>query len=105
MWVIFRDPKDHYTYLDKYVFGVVDDKDILVFQKRLAEKLGQTPHLIIEEAKHLQRIVGNHYYAKRYEPMSPNTDIPVPPERKRPENLKASLFRDVAPLSPCNTEQ
>lgn len=105
MWVIFRDPKDHYTYLDKNVFSVVDDKDILVFQKRLAEKLGQTPHLLIEEAKYLQPLVGNHYYAKRYEPMTPNTDIPVPPERKGPGTLKASLFRDVAPLSPCNTEQ
>ena len=105
MWVIFHEPRTHFTHMDKNVFGVVDDKDILVFQKTLADKLGQIPHLIIEEAKHLQPLVGNHYYAKRYEPMTQDTDIHVPLERKGLGTTKASLFRDVAPLSPYNTEQ
>lgn len=105
MWVIFHEPRTHFTHMDKNVFGVVDDKDILGFQKRLADKLGQIPHLIIEEAKHLQPLVGNHYYAKRYDPMTPDTDIHVPQERKGLGTTKASLFRDVAPLNPYNNEQ
>ena len=61
MWVIFREPKDHYTYLDKNVFGVVHDKDILEFQKKLAQQVNQIPHTLIVEAKYLQPFVGNQY--------------------------------------------
>lgn len=103
MWVIFRDPKDHYTYLDKNVLGVVDDKDIVEFQKKLAQQVKQTAHMLVVEASYLQPFIGNHYYARHYEPMTQCTDIPVPRGRTKPETLKASLFRDAEPQSPCST--
>ena len=103
MWVIFRDPKDHYTYLDKNVLGLVEDKDILEFQKKLAQQVNQIPHMLVVESKYLQPLVGNHYYTRHYETMTLCTDIPVPQGRKKPETLKASLFRDAEPQSPCST--
>lgn len=105
MWVIFYEPRTQYTHIDKNVFGVVDDKDIHVFQKTLADTIGQLPHDLVEEVMYLQPLVGNQYYAKRYEFMTPDTDIPVPLERKGLGTTKASLFRDVAQLSPYNSEQ
>ena len=34
MWVIFRDPKTVFNYLDKNVLELVADEDILTYQKQ-----------------------------------------------------------------------
>lgn len=103
MWVIFQERKSIFTHTDKNVLGVVDDKDIVEFQKKLAQQVNQIPHTLLQDAKFLQPFVGNHYYARHYDPMTQYTDIPVPRERTKPETLKASLFRDAELQSPCST--
>ena len=105
MWVIFHEPRNHFTHIDKNVLGIVDDKDILGFQAKLATHVGQSSHVLVEEAKHLQPFVGNTYSAKRYDPMTQYTDIQIQPEQKVLGMTKASLFRDVVPLSPYSSEQ
>jgi hypothetical protein len=99
MWVIFHDPRTHYTHIDKNVIGVVNDKDILVFQKSLADSVQETSYFLVEGVSYLQPFVGNHYYAKRYEPITQCIDILVQPGQKAPGTLKASLSRDAVPLS------
>lgn len=102
MWVIFYAPRNHYTHLDKNVLGVVDDKDILTFQSQVASTVGKVSHDLLDNTGHLQAFVGNEYYAKRYVSMTQYIDIPVQLEQKKPETLKASLFRDEEQQNPYN---
>lgn len=104
MWVIYRDPHNHHDHIDKYVYGVVEDKDILAFQQKLAETLNKTPDEIIPGLPHLQGFVGG-YFARYYVPMTQYTDIPVPREQRAPETMRVSLFRDVELPIPCSTGQ
>jgi hypothetical protein len=87
--------------LDKNVYGVVEDKDILVFQKKLADALGKPMEELIPTLPHLQPFVGD-YYARHYVPMTQYTTMPVLPERQELETFRVSLFRDVELPSPCS---
>jgi hypothetical protein len=104
MWVIYRNPRNCYTHLDKNVYGVVEDKDILEFQKKLAETLGKPAEELIPTLPYLQLFVGD-YFARHYVPMTQYTDMPVPQERPVVETMRVSLFRDVELPSPCSNGQ
>ena len=105
MWVIFREHRSMYTHIDRNVFAIVEDKDILEFQRHLATTVGEMIHEIMEHSEYLQNFVGNEYFARRYVPMTPNTGMTVPLEPPKLEIPKASLFRDVELPSPCSSGQ
>jgi len=105
MWVIFHDGSSRFTHIDKNVFALVEDKDILEFQVMLSCATGEMTHVLIENSMFLQNFVGNDYFARKYVPMTPHTDTIVrqgPPALEIP---KASLFRDVELPSPCSNGQ
>lgn len=105
MWVIFHDGSNRFTHIDKNVFALVEDKDILEFQVMLSCATGEMTHVLIENSMFLQNFVGNDYFARKYVPMTPHTDTIVrqgPPALEIP---KASLFRDVELPSPCSNGQ
>jgi len=104
MWVIYRDPRNHYDNIDKYVYGVVEDKDVLEFQQKLAETLKKTPDELIPGLPYLQGFVGS-YFARHYVPMTQYTNMPVLPERLVVETMPVSRFRDVELPSPCSNGQ
>ncbi len=104
MWVIYRDPDNHRQDIDKYVYGLVEDTEILAFQQKLAETLKKTPDELIPNVRHLQSLVGE-YFARHYQPMTQYTGMPVLPERPKVETMRVSLFRDVELPTPCSTGQ
>lgn len=105
MWVIFHDRRSIFTHIDKNVFALVEDKDIVEFQRNLAKTTGQMSHTLLEDCKFLQNFVGNEYFAKKFVPMTPRTGTSAPPEPPLLEIPRASLFRDVELPSPCSTWQ
>lgn len=105
MWVIFRENKSVFTHMDKNVFAVVEDKDVLEIQDALVNATGGTPYPLLRELDCLQNFVGNDYFAKHYVPMTPHTNMTVPREPSRHEMPTVSLFRDAAPRNPYNTSQ
>ena len=102
MWVLFYERKSLFTFMDKNVFAVVEDKDILGVQTTLAKMTGGTVYPLLEELDCLQNFVGNDYFAKHYVPMTPNTDMTVQREQLVRETPRASLFLDVELPSPCS---
>ena len=105
MWVIFHDPKTAFTHLDKYVLDLVEDKNILDYQKDLSNSLRAFSHALVPNVSHMQPFVGNDYYAKFYVPTTQYTGKMNPLARLQPETLKASLFRVAEPQNPCSSEQ
>ena len=105
MWVIFYDHKSMFTHIDRNIFGLVEDKDIHEFQKTLAASTGEMAHELSDQCMYLQTFVGNAYFARLYLPKTPNTNMIVPPELRKLEIPKASLFRDVELPSPCSNGQ
>lgn len=104
MWVIYRDPCNHHDHIDKYVYGLVEDKDILEFQQKLAETLKKTPDEIIPGLSYLQAFVGS-YFARHYVPMTQYTDMPVPLERPKVETIPIFLSRAAEQPNPYNSVQ
>lgn len=102
MWVIFHERRTIFTHIDKNVFALVEDKDVVEFQKNLAETNGQMVHPVIEHCLHLQNFVGNEYFARKFVPMTPRKGTTAPPEPPLLEIPRASLFRDVELPSPCS---
>ena len=105
MWVIFHEPRSIFTHIDKNVFALVEDKDIVEFQKNLSKTTGQMSHALLEDSKFLQNFVGNEYFARKFVPMTPRTGTTAPPEPPALEIPRASLFRDVELPSPCSNGQ
>jgi len=105
MWVIFYESITIFTHIDKNIFGLVEDKDILEFQKSLAASTGEMSHELTLDCFYLQNFVGNQYFARRYVPKTLCTDTNVRQEQQVPETPKASLFRDAEPQSPYSSGQ
>lgn len=105
MWVIFYEGKSMFEHIDKNVFALVEDKDILAFQTNLSIATGETSHSFLEDSTFLQNFVGNTYFAKRFVPMPPHANMTVPQGRTSLEIPKASLFRDAGLPSLYNTER
>lgn len=70
MWVIFRDPNTLFNHLDKYVYEIVEDDDILAYQRELHAKVGGQIHELNQTVFFLQQCVSSHneveYFARRY---------------------------------------
>ena len=70
MWVIFCDPNTLFNHLDKYVYEIVNDEDILKYQLALHEKVGGQIHDINQEVLFLQQFVSSHndveFSARKY---------------------------------------
>lgn len=105
MWVIFYEHSSIFIHIDRNIFGLVEDKDILEFQKSLAASTGEMSHELTRECLYLQNFVGNQYFARRYVPKTLCTDTNVQQEQLGLEIPKASLFRDVELPSPCSNGQ
>lgn len=105
MWVIFHERKSIFTHMDKNVFALVEDKDILEFQRMLSCSAGEPLYELIDNCSYVQAFVGNDYFAKKYVPMTPHKDMIVPQGPPALEMPKASLFRDVELPSPCSNGQ
>lgn len=105
MWVIFHERRTIYTHIDKNVFALVEDKDIVEFQKNLSKTTRQTSHTLLEDCTFLQNFVGNEYFAKKFVPMTPRKGMTAPPEPPLLEIPRASLFRAVELQSPCSSGQ
>lgn len=70
MWVIYRDCQSMFVNLDKYTVDLVEDDDILVFQKELAGTTGRMYELQLA-SPYLQQFVTTgdvHYFAKHMNP-------------------------------------
>lgn len=101
MWIIYRDPRNESTYIDKTVYGIVEDTDILAFQKKLAETLDKPISELNVTVTHLQPLVGS-YFARKYIPMTQYTGIPVLPERLVPETMRVLQFPVAGRRNPYN---
>jgi hypothetical protein len=70
MWVIFRDPNTLFNHIDKYVYQIVNDEDILAYQIVLHEKVGGQIHDINQSVFFLQPFISSHndveYFARKY---------------------------------------
>ena len=70
MWVIFRDPNTAFNHLDKYVYQIVDDGEILAYQIGLHERSGGRIHELNQTVFFLQPFVTTQddveYFARRY---------------------------------------
>lgn len=70
MWVIFRDPNTMFNHIDKYVYEIVEDKDILGYQTKLYQQVGGRTHELNQTVFFLQQLVTSkddvEYFARRY---------------------------------------
>jgi len=72
MWIVFRDPHNKLSHMDKHVVTIVCDKDLLSYRDHLAGMNG-TVHVIVRATTHLQPFVyvdGLHYCIRKYRPWS-----------------------------------
>jgi hypothetical protein len=72
MWIIFRDPKTVFNYLDKHVLEMVADDDILAFQAQMKTVIGGRAHEINQTVYFLQHFFSSkddvEYFARKYKP-------------------------------------
>lgn len=70
MWVLFRDPKTAFNHIDKYVFDVVEDEDILTYQAQMVATIGGRGHDIHLDVYFVQPFLTSdqhvNYFARRY---------------------------------------
>lgn len=76
MWVIFRDPKTAFNHPDKYVFEMVEDEDILKYQKGMSEILGGQAYDFHQDVYFLQPFFTSkddvEYFVRKYKPWGCN---------------------------------
>jgi len=71
-WIVFRDPHNTLTHMEKYVVGIVRDCDLESYQTHLTGTVG-TRNEIVRDMSHIQPFVyadGFHYYIRKYLPWS-----------------------------------
>ena len=69
LWVIFRDPNTQFSNLDKYVYQLVDDANILAYQTMLATTQKGEAEPFLSIVPFLQPFVRTDtcmYYVRRY---------------------------------------
>lgn len=72
LWIVFRDPHNKLSHMDKHVVTIVSDRDLLAYRDHLAGDRG-TVHEIVRATTHLQPFVyvdGLHYCIRKYTPWS-----------------------------------
>ena len=71
MWIVFRDPNTVFLNLDKYIYELVSDEDILEYQNNLKKRVDGFSYEILENVYFLQPFVcskdGQEYYIRKYE--------------------------------------
>jgi len=70
LWIVFRDPVSPFLHLDKYVFALVEDKDIHVFRQHLLDRMGGRAYDFDPDVYYLQQFVTTNddveFYVRRY---------------------------------------
>jgi hypothetical protein len=86
MWIIFRDPKTVFNYLDKHVLEMVADDDILAYQAQMKDVIGGRCHEINRTVYFLQHFFSSkddvEYFVRKYKPW-PNADACLDVESDR----------------------
>ena len=107
MWVIFRYVKTEFQNLDKYIYDVVEDEDIMVFQDYLGDgkksDLNQNVYFIQEffEASN-----GVRFYARKYEPFTTlRTRTTCQAEQPVLDTPKAAKTHALVRRNPCSIGQ
>ena len=71
MWIVFRDPKSPFLHLDKYVFALVEDKDIYEYREQLFRSVGGRTYDFDPDVFFVQQFVTGRdeteFYARRCE--------------------------------------
>jgi hypothetical protein len=71
MWIVFRDPNTVFLNLDKYIYELVSDQDILKYQDDLKKQMGGYSFDILENVYFLQPFLsasdGQEYYIRKFE--------------------------------------
>lgn len=72
MWIVFRDPKSPFLHLDKYVFALVEDKDIFAYREELVHNTVGRSYDLDPDVFFLQQFVTSRdeteFYARRVVP-------------------------------------
>jgi hypothetical protein len=72
MWIVFRDPKSPFLHLDKYVFALVEDKDIFQYREELVHRVGGRTYDFDPDVFFLQQFVTSkdevEFFARRFTP-------------------------------------
>jgi hypothetical protein len=70
MWIIFREPRTPFNHIDRFVADMVEDEDIIAYQKQLAATVGGRIHEVRDDVYFLQSFFspekGGDYFARRY---------------------------------------
>ena len=70
MWVIFRDPNTAFNHLDKFVYQIVEEEEILAYQRALHERSGGRMHELNQSVFFIQQFLTTQddveYFARRY---------------------------------------
>jgi hypothetical protein len=71
MWVVLRDPVSPFLHLDKYVFALVEDKDIFEFREDLVRRMGGNSYEFNSDVFFLQQFVTTkddvHFFVRRFD--------------------------------------
>lgn len=111
MWVILRDPQTTFHALDKFIVGLVEDKDILVYQNELAMRLGGRKQEVHTNNPFLQLFLTTDevdYYVRRYDPLditTLGTSKEFQPAPRTPDRQSVWTTPVSARRNPCNTER
>lgn len=72
MWIVFRDPKSPFLHLDKYVFALVEDKDIYAYREDLVQWTQGRSYDFDPDVFFLQQFVTGRddmeFYARKFVP-------------------------------------
>lgn len=72
MWIVFRDPKSPFLHLDKYVFALVEDKDIFEYREELVRQTQGRSYDFDPDVFFLQQFVTGRddveFYVRRFVP-------------------------------------
>ena len=104
MWVIFRYVKTEFQNLDKYIYDLVDDEDILEFQEHLG--LGKKSD-INQNVYFLQEFFetksGTRFYARKYTPFTTlRTAMTYQEELKTLDTQPVVKIHALERRNPCN---
>lgn len=86
MWIVFRDPKNVFLHLDKFVYELVESDDIIEYQEELLKRFpGGRKHEFVESASHLQpfftTLDGKEFHVRNFStwwsPKIPQTTIAI----------------------------
>ena len=104
MWIIFRHTKSEFQNLDKHVYDVVEDADILTFQDHLGEGKKSDINLSVYFLQeYFESNRGIRYYARQYVPFTTLQRGTTPrAEQRIPDTHPISKSPVWVLRNPCN---